>query len=368
MTTRAYLDWNATAPVRPEARAAVADALALTGNPSSVHGAGRAARALIEDARESVAGMVGAGANQIVFTSGGSEANALALSGGMRVLASSIEHDSVLAHAGPDRIAVTSDGVVDLDDLDAKLASGRSPALVSVMMANNETGTIQPIADVVRIARAHGALVHTDAAQAAGRIPVDFLGLGADLLSISAHKLGGPQGIGALVVGERASVMPWIKGGGQERGRRAGTENVAGIAGFGAAAIAAPATDWTSVQSLRDDLEQRAVGLGAEIFADQAPRLPNTASLRLPGMAAETLVIALDLAGIAVSAGAACSSGKVRPSPVLTAMSKPAGIASQAIRVSLGWTTTAEEIDLFIAALGEIRGRIGRRDLDRAAA
>lgn len=367
MTTRAYLDWNATAPVRPEARAAMADALALTGNPSSVHGAGRAARALIEDARESVANMVGAGANQIVFTSGGSEANALALSSGMRVLASSVEHDSVLAHAGPERIAVTPDGVVDLDDLDAKLAD-RRPTLVTVMMANNETGTIQPITDVVRIARSHGALVHTDAAQAAGRMPVDFLSLGADLLSVSAHKLGGPQGIGALAIGERASVMPWIKGGGQERGRRAGTENVAGIAGFGAAAMAAPATDWTSVQSLRDDLEQRAVGLGAEIFADQAPRLPNTASLRLPGMKAETLVIALDLAGIAVSAGAACSSGKVRPSPVLTAMGKPAGIASEAIRVSLGWTTTAEEIDLFIAALGEIRDRIGRRDLDRAAA
>ena len=368
MTVRAYLDWNATAPVRPEARAAVADALLKTGNPSSVHGAGRAARALIEDAREAVARLIGAGPNQIVFTSGGSEANALALTGGYRVLASAIEHDSVRAHAGPERIAVTSEGVIDLDDLDARLSASTSPALVSVMLANNETGTIQPLADVIRIARAHGALVHTDAAQAAGRLPVDFLGLGADLLSISAHKLGGPQGVGALAIGERAQVAPWIRGGGQERGRRAGTENVAGIAGFGAAALAGLATDWSFVQSLRDDLEQRAVGLGAEIFADQAPRLANTASLRLPGMTAETLVIALDLAGIAVSAGAACSSGKVRPSPVLTAMGRPDDVAREAIRVSLGWTTTAEEIDLFIAALGEIRDRNGRRDLDRAAA
>jgi cysteine desulfurase len=342
-------------------------ALDLAGNPSSVHGAGRAARALIEDAREAVASLIGAGADQIVFTSGGSEANALALSrGDRRVLASAIEHDSVLAHAGPERIAVTSEGVVDFDDLEAKLAGG-SPALVSVMLANNETGVIQPLADVIRIARAHGALVHTDAAQAAGRMPVDFLGLGADLMTVSAHKIGGPQGVGALVVGERASVAPIVKGGGQERGRRAGTENVAGIAGFGAAATAAMVTDWRTVTQLRCELEQRVIGLGAEIFADEATRLPNTTNLRLPGVAAETLVIALDLEGVAVSAGAACSSGKVRPSPVLAAMGVADEVAREAIRTSLGWTTTAEEIDLFIAALGNIRDRIGRRDLRAAA-
>jgi cysteine desulfurase len=368
MTVRAYLDWNATSPIRPEARAAMAAAFDLTGNPSSVHGAGRAARALIEDAREAVASLIGAGPNQIVFTSGGSEANALALAGsGRRLLVSAIEHDSVLAYGGAERIAVTSEGVIDLDDLDARLGVDPAPALVSVMLANNETGTIQPLADVIRIARTHGALVHTDAAQAAGRLPVDFLGLDADLLSISAHKLGGPQGVGALVIGERASVLPVIRGGGQERGRRAGTENVVGIAGFGAAAIATPGTDWSHVRSLRDDLEQRAVGLGAEIFADQGARLPNTASLRLAGISAETLVIALDLEGIAVSAGAACSSGKVRPSPVLKAMGVSDTAASEAIRVSLGWTTTAEEIDLFIAALGRIRDRIGARDLRAAA-
>ncbi len=368
MTVSAYLDWNATSPVRTEARLAMSNALTLTGNPSSVHGAGRAVRALVDDAREAVAQLVGAGPGQIVFTSGGSEANALALAGsGRRLLVSSIEHDSVLAHAGAERIAVTSDGVVDLDDLEAKLASSDRPALVSVMLANNETGTLQPLADVVRIARARGALVHTDAAQAAGRVAVDFLGLGADLMTVSAHKLGGPQGVGALVIGERASVLPVIKGGGQERGRRAGTENVAGIAGFGAAATAAPAIDWSRVQSLRDDLEQRAVGLGAEIFADQAPRLPNTSCLRLPGLSSETLVIALDLKGVQVSAGSACSSGKVRPSPVLRAMGAADDVAGGAIRASLGWTTTAEEIDLFIAALGEIRDRIGRRDLRVAA-
>ena len=368
MTVRAYLDWNATSPVRAEARAAIADALALTGNPSSVHEAGRAARALVEDAREAVARLVGAGPGQIVFTSGGSEANALALAGsGRRLLVSAIEHDSVLSHAGAERIAVTAEGVVDLDDLDARLAASDRPTLVSVMLANNETGTLQPLADVVRIAHARGVLVHTDAIQAAGRMNVDFLGLGADLMTVSAHKLGGPQGVGALVVGERAGLAPLIKGGGQERGRRAGTENVAGIAGFGAAATAAPAIDWSRVQALRDDLEQRAVGLGAEIFADQAPRLPNTSCLRLPGLSSETLVIAFDLEGVAVSAGSACSSGKVRPSPVLSAMGAADDVAGQAIRASLGWTTTAEEIDLFIAALGEIRDRIGRRDLRAAA-
>ncbi|MBM3548195.1 MAG: cysteine desulfurase [Alphaproteobacteria bacterium] len=367
MTMRAYLDWNATSPIRHEARAAMTAALELTGNPSSVHGAGRAAKALIEDAREAVASLIGAGANQIVFTSGGSEANALALAGSdRRVLASAIEHDSVLAHAGAERIKVTNEGIVDLDDLEAKLGD-KTPTLVSVMLANNETGVIQPLADVIRIARAHGALVHTDAAQAAGRVPVDFLGLGADLMSISAHKLGGPQGVGALVIGERATVAPAIRGGGQERGRRAGTENVAGIAGFGAAATAATVTDWRTVTQLRDDLEQRITGLGAEIFADQATRLPNTTNLRLPGIAAETLVIALDLEGVAVSAGAACSSGKVRPSPVLEAMGVSEEAASEAIRTSLGWTTTAEEIDLFIAALGRIRDRIGQRDMRAAA-
>lgn len=368
MTMRAYLDWNATAPLRPEARAAMTEALALTGNPSSVHGEGRAARALVEDAREAVANLIGAGPNQIVFTSGGSEGNALALTGSdRRVLASAIEHDAVLAHAGAERIKVTCEGVVDLDDLEAKLAGDKTPALVSVMLANNETGVIQPLADVIRIARAHGALVHTDAAQAAGRIPVDFLGLDTDLMSVSAHKLGGPQGVGALVIGERASVSPIVRGGGQERGRRAGTENVAGIAGFGAAATAATVTDWRTVTQLRGDLEQRAVGLGAEIFADQARRLPNTTNLRLPGIAAETLVIALDLEGVAVSAGAACSSGKVRPSPVLKAMGVADEVAKEAIRASLGWATTAEEIDLFIAALGRIRDRIGQRDLRAAA-
>jgi len=365
MTIRAYLDWNATAPVRPEARAAIAAALLETGNPSSVHEAGRRARALVEDARESVARLVGAGPNQIVFTSGGSEANALALHG-QRVLASQIEHDSVRVHAAAP-VAVTAAGVVDLDDLEAKLGSSERPTLVSVMLANNETGAIQPLAEIVRIARAHGALVHTDAAQAAGRIPVDFLGLGADLMTVSAHKLGGPQGIGALVLGERASVAPLIGGGGQERGRRAGTENVPGIAGFGAAATAAMVTDWSAVRALRDDLEQQAIDLGAEIFADETMRLPNTSCLRLPGIAAETLVIALDLEGVAVSAGAACSSGKVRPSPVLRAMGAGDEAAGQAVRVSLGWTTAAAEIDLFIAALGRIRDRIGTGALPAAA-
>jgi len=234
------------------------------------------------------------------------------------------------------------------------------------MLANNETGAVQPLAGIVTLARDHGSLVHADAAQAAGRIPVDFYALGLDLMSLSAHKLGGPQGVGALIAGPRTTLHPLIRGGGQERGRRSGTENGPGIAGFGAAAKAAM-SDWSDVAALRDAFEIKLRALGGEVFAAGAPRLPNTSCLRLPGIAAETLVIALDLAGIAVSAGAACSSGKVRPSPVLRAMGASEEAAREAIRVSLGWSTSAEEIDLLTTELEKIRDRLAARSLRAAA-
>lgn len=363
-----YLDYNATAPVRPEAAAAVADALAATGNPSSVHRFGRAARKRVEDAREQVAALIGAAPGEIVFTGGGSEANALALAGAgrKRVLVSAIEHDSVLATAAfldPEtpRIPATGDGTADLDALSRLLARLDGAAIVSVMLANNESGVIQPVAEVARRAHAAGALVHCDAVQAAGKIAVDVAALGVDLLSLSAHKLGGPQGVGALWVSERVALAPSLRGGGQERGRRAGTENVPGIAGFGAAAAAARhgLADNARIAELRKKLEGAVLVRSnrARIAGIAAPRLPNTSCIVLPGLASETQVMALDLAGIAVSAGSACSSGKVRPSHVLAAMGLPAEEASAAIRVSLGWATTEADVARFVEAWSAMAAR-----------
>jgi cysteine desulfurase len=363
-----YLDYNATAPVRPEAAAAVAGALAMVGNPSSVHRFGRLARKCVEDAREQVAALIGAAPGEVVFTSGGTEANALALSGAgkKRVLVSAIEHDSVLAAAAaidPDapRIPATADGVVDLDALDGLLATRGGETLISVMLANNETGVIQPVSEIARRAQAAGALVHCDAVQAAGKIAVDVRALGADLLSISAHKLGGPQGVGALYVSERVALAPSLRGGGQERGRRAGTENVPGIAGFGAAAAAArrDLAAFARIAELRDKLEAAVLARSnrARIAGAKAPRLPNTSCIVLPGIASETQVMALDLAGVAVSAGSACSSGKVRPSHVLAAMGLPAEEASAAIRVSLGWASVEADVERFVEAWSAMAAR-----------
>ena len=352
-----YLDHNATAPVRDDVAAAVAAAMAVTGNASSVHGPGRRVRALVEDARDQVAALVGADPAGVVFTAGGTEANNLALrgTGRRRVLISAIEHASVLdAVPHAERIPVGRDGRVDLDALEARLAAADEPALVSVMLANNETGVIQPVARVAEVAHAHGALVHTDAVQAAGRMPLGIAALGVDLLTLSAHKLGGPQGVGALVIAGDVPLAPVIRGGGQERRRRAGTENAAAIAGFGIAATTA-AADLAAVPeiaTLRDALEARvtAAAPAAVIHGAGAQRLCNTTCVGLAGNPAEELVIALDLAGIAVGAGAACSSGKVSESHVLRAMGADAEHARAAIRVSLGPATTAAEVDAFIAA------------------
>ncbi|MGE0287793.1 MAG: cysteine desulfurase family protein [Bradyrhizobium sp.] len=367
MAERIYLDWNATAPLRPEAKAAMAHAWETSGNPSSVHAEGRQARRLMEEARAAVAASVGADAANVVFTSGGTEANALALTPGLRrgrepaaerLLVSAIEHVSVLAGGrftaeATQRIGVTPSGIVDLDRL-RDLLDG-PPALVSIMLANNETGAIQPVAEAAELVHGAGGLLHVDAIQALGRIPFDLASTGADLLSLSAHKIGGPKGVGALVLAEGIEgLSPLLRGGGQEKGRRAGTENVAGIAGFGAAARVALAerdNEAARAEQLRERLE---TGLrqtpGMVVFADEVERLPNTVLFTVPGLRAETAVIGFDLAGIAVSSGSACSSGKVQPSHVVEAMGYSRELAEGAVRVSLGWSTTEADIDSALQA------------------
>ena len=355
----AYLDWNATGRLRPEAKAAVAAALDVTGNPSSVHGAGRAARRLIEAAREQVAALVGVNARDVVFTSGGTEANMLALSSalGDTLLVSAIEHPSVRGggrFAAAQEIPVTPAGVADLGALERMLA-GRSRRLVSLMLANNETGAIQPVAEAAALVHAAGGLLHVDAVQGPGRIPCDFQALGADLMTLSSHKIGGPQGAGALIRRDGLPLDALIKGGGQERGARAGTENVAGIAGFGAAAAVVRqqwAQEAAHMAGLRDRLEVgiKAVASQAVIFSAEAARLPNTTLFSVPGMKAETAVIAFDLEGVAVSSGSACSSGKVSPSHVLAAMGVPEALGRGAIRVSLGYATSDGDVGTILKA------------------
>lgn len=345
--------------------------LALTGNASSVHAEGRASRRVIEQAREDVARLVGGESRNVTFTSSATEANVLALTpaieiGGRhqvrdRLFISAIEHPSVLSggrfSAGQiEELPVTSDGVVDLDALRLPLSRSERP-LVSVMLANNESGVLQPIAEIADIVHAAGGVLHVDAAQGPGRIACDISALGADLMSISSHKLGGPQGAGALVrrgdvhVGE-----PLMKGGGQERGMRAGTENVAAIAGFGAAAVAVRQSNLQRLATLRNCFEE---GLKAStpqviIFGENVARLPNTSLFTVPGMKAETAIIAFDLNGIAVSSGSACSSGKVQASHVLTAMGVEPALARGAVRVSLGWSTTEAEIDALLIAWNKV--------------
>ena len=356
---RIYLDWNATTPLRPEVLAAMTAALSFAGNPSSVHAEGRAARRIVETARQAVAKALDADAGSVVFTSGGTEANTLALTPSLahpRLIVSAIEHASVLAggrfaSADVETFGVHPSGVVDLDDLRAKLAK-RPPALVALMLANNETGVIQPVAEVAAIVHAAGGRLHVDAVQAFGKIPVSIRALCADSLAVSAHKIGGPTGIGALIMnGPVLSMEPLIRGGGQEQGRRAGTENLAGIAGFGAAVIATTQETNRRIENLRDSLEfgLRETG-GLTVFGDGVPRLPNTTLFTAPGLAAETAVIGFDLAGIAVSSGSACSSGKVQPSHVLAAMGVASDRARGAIRLSLGWSTTEDDVECTVKA------------------
>jgi cysteine desulfurase len=353
-----YLDWNATAPLRPETAAAMSKALGRWGNPSSVHRRGRATRQTIERAREPVAGLLGdVDPSGVIFVSGGTEANHLALlgAGRERVLVSAIEHDSVrYAVPAAEIIPVGPEGILSLDALERLLAADARPALVSVMHANNETGVIQPVAEIAAIARRHGALFHCDAVQAVGKVALDARAMGADLVTLSAHKIGGPPGVGALVVTGEVELAPLLRGGGQEHRRRAGTENLPGIAGFAAAATAAAAelAVYDRVGGLRNGLEAEIASIArdAVVLGAGANRLPNTSAIAMPGVAAETQVVALDLDGVMVSAGAACSSGKVGPSHVLAAMRVAPPIAASTIRVSLGWSSTEAEIDHFLRA------------------
>lgn len=355
--TGVYLDHNATSPLKPEVKAAMGQAMDLVGNPSSVHAFGRNARRAVEEARTAVAALVGVKPAQVLFTGSGTEANNFALRGfaGRRVVTSAIEHESVLA-ARPDaeRFGVTRDGVADLEDLERRLAHGNEPALVSLMLVNNETGVVQPVAEASGIAHAHGALIHCDAVQAAGRLPLSLSGLGADLMTLSAHKLGGPTGVGALILAEGLEPDALIRGGGQERRKRAGTENLLGIIGFGAAARLAldGLAEAADLAALRNRLEREALSAmpHARVMGAGAARVANTSCLMLPGLPGETQVMTLDLAGVAVSAGSACSSGKVKPSHVLAAMGEDDRSAASAIRVSLGWTSDDEAVDRFLTA------------------
>jgi cysteine desulfurase len=373
MRKRVYLDWNATTPLRAEAREAIAAAFDISGNPSSVHSEGRAARRLIEDTRVAVAAAVGGEVRNVVFTSGGTEANALALAPGLRhvggepvqrLIVSAIEHPSVLAggrFAGGS-IEVTPvhpSGVVDLTRLAALLAG--PPALVSVMLANNETGAIQPIREIAALVHDAGGLLHVDAVQALSKIPIDIKALGADILTVSAHKVGGPKGVGALIVADGLyGLEAQVRGGGQELGRRAGTENVTGIAGFGAALRAAMTSAEANAANMKALQARLETGLrehpAAMIFADGTPRLPNTTLVSAPGMKAETAVIGFDLEGIAVSSGSACSSGKVQPSHVLQAMGADPELINGAIRLSLGWDSTEADVDRCLEAWRKLAG------------
>ncbi len=371
MTPAVYLDYNATAPTRPEVAAAMAACLAEPGNPSSVHAFGRAARRRLEEARAAVAELVAAAPAGVVFTSGGTEANNLALrgTGRTRILVSAVEHGSVIAAApAAELISVDAAGRVRLDALEEMLAADHRPALVSIMLANNETGVVQPVAEAAAIARRHGALVHCDAVQGPGRLEVDIGAMGVDLLTLSAHKLGGPAGVGALVLAEDGlDLAPLLRGGGQERGRRSGTENLPGIVGFGAAARAAAGDDRARLRALRERLEAEALRRvpRARVVAAEAERLPNTVCLALPGLASDIQVMALDLEGIAVSAGAACSSGKVAASHVLAAMGLPAATAGSAIRVSLGWGSREEDVARFVEAWAALAARGPHADSER---
>jgi len=385
---RTYLDHNATSPLRPEAAEAVLRALELPGNASSVHAEGRAARSEIEKARDRVAGLVGARAKNVIFTSGGTEAANLVLTpgfrrlgqqGAARLLTGAAEHPCVLnGHRFPEgaveAIPVDSRGILDLAWLAARLekAAGER-VLVSVQLANNETGVIQPVAEAARLVHAHGGLVHTDAVQAVGRTPVSMEELGVDALTLSAHKLGGPKGVGALVLASDQFEIAdrLIRGGGQEKGFRAGTENVAAIAGFGAAAeiaLAGLQQEGDRLRALRDEAEAALLRIAPEavVVGAQAERLPNTLAFAIPGLKAETALIAFDLAGVALSSGSACSSGKVKRSHVLDAMGVEPALAEGVLRVSLGWSTTKEDVIRFAEACERVVGPLYKRKVSAA--
>ncbi len=372
MKTNSYLDYNATCPIRPSVIEKVAHVMTEVGNPSSVHSAGRKARGFVEEARVKIAALAGSRPRDVMFCSGGTEANNTVLhgSGAKSLIISTIEHDCVLAAAKTAdvevyKLPVKQNGVVDTSELIKLLEEAPKPALVSVMLANNEMGVIQPVSEISSIAKAHGALVHTDAVQAAGKIMIDQEALGVDYLTLSSHKIGGPQGVGAIVLAPTAPLKPLVVGGGQELGRRSGTENVAGCAGFGEAAIEALSElgNCEKLQILRDkiDTSVREYSNKAVIIGADAERLANTSCIAMPGVKGETQVMHFDLASICVSSGSACSSGKVKVSHVLSAMGHDDDVAESSVRVSLGYKTTEEEVEHFISAWKALHDRtIGR--------
>jgi cysteine desulfurase len=361
--SRIYLDHNATTPVDERVLAAMLPFLGASyGNPSSLHWFGRQARSAVEEARAGVAALVGAAPAEIVFTASGSESDNMAVRGAAsraksprrKLVGTTIEHHAVLntlkalGEAGfeVELARVGGDGLVDLDDLRAKV--DERTALVSVMLANNETGVVQPVAEVARLARERGALAHCDAVQAAGKMGIDVGALGVDLLTLSAHKLYGSKGVGCLFVRRGTAIEALVRGGGQERNRRAGTENVAGIVGFGEAARLAREglrEECLRLATLRDRLEQRLLAIPGALRNGAEPRLPNTANVSFEGTEAEGLLIALDLEGVAVSTGAACAAGGMEPSHVLRAMGLPPERVQSSLRLSLGRTTTEADID-----------------------
>lgn len=358
MMDRLYLDHNATTPLLPAVKNALMAALDLTGNASSIHGEGRKIRQLVEEAREKVAFFFDVKPSRVVFTSGATEANNLMLKGfSGPVIVSTIEHDSVInARLDVQVCSVTRQGCLDLDRLETLLKTSKVKTLVSLMAANNETGVIQPLQEVRELAHRYGAILHSDAVQAIGRIPLNWKELGLNYLSLSAHKIGGPQGVGALIIDENLPLKPLITGGGQERFFRSGTENTLGIVGLGAAIDGIGNQDWSGIETLRDTLEERLLKRypEIEIYGRDAPRLPNTSALRMPAVKNALQVMHFDLKGIALSAGSACSSGKVKTSPVLKAMGIAEPDLNESIRVSMGLRTTPQDVERFIGTWEEL--------------
>lgn len=350
--SRVYLDHNATTPLILEAQKAVVEGMSLLGNASSIHQNGRSVRAKLEESRAKVAEYFSVKPSQIVFTSGATEANNTIIKGfSGRIITSSIEHDSVLeADKSAIKCCVTADGIIDLNHLEDLLKKSERPTLVSIMAANNETGVIQPLAEIAALARQFGAKIHSDVVQVVGKLNLDWASLNLDFLSLSGHKIGALQGIGALIVNERIPINPLIRGGGQERYYRSGTENTVGIISLGAAIEVCRANDWSAVENLRNNLEDQLSNLCSDvlIFGQKAPRLPNTTCFATPGLASNTQVMHFDLMGIAVSAGSACSSGKVKTSHVLQSMGITGAPLEQSLRVSLSKATTPRDIQKFI--------------------
>lgn len=366
MKPHTYLDFNASTPLRPKVKETIIASLESYGNPSSIHSFGRKSKAMIENARDVIANKIGVKPSQVVFTSGGTESNNFclnaAIKSGKEILVSAIEHESIKRfYPAATLIEVDSDGVIRLDHLKELFSARKQGSVfVSVMLANNETGVIQPIQEIATLVRAHGSRMHCDAVTAFTKTPLDYISLGVDYISLSAHKIGGPKGIGALIVRTDEQLPAYLLGGGQEKGHRAGTENLLGIAGFAKAVEESKHDSWSAIADLRDRLEANILSYcpHAPIYGKSALRLPNTSLIGMPGVEAIKQIMAFDLEGYAVSAGSACSSGKIEPSKTLLASGFNPREAQEAIRISLGWNTTPDETDHFFLMWQHIYNRL----------